>query len=161
MPRIELCLPDLGLDDQPITLSVGSFGAGARVTAGERMAEVLAGPATVDLPSPVDGILIGRLVDEDEPLAVGQPLAVIETAVGCDQRAAVRHASVCGSSRHRWAGLMGTRLRRKVSWHDDLSCRELPRLCPADRCVSSLHTRATPSTSAAFPAAAPPPPGTR
>ncbi len=79
MPRIEFCLPDLGLDDQPITLTAWLVRRGGRVTAGERIAEVLAGPATVDLPSPVDGILIGRLVDEDEPLAVGQPLAVIET----------------------------------------------------------------------------------
>jgi pyruvate/2-oxoglutarate dehydrogenase complex dihydrolipoamide acyltransferase (E2) component len=80
MPRIELCLPDLGLDDQPITLSAWLVPCGARVAAGERVAEVLAGPATVDLPSPVDGILVERLVDEDEPIAVGQPLAVIEVS---------------------------------------------------------------------------------
>jgi pyruvate/2-oxoglutarate dehydrogenase complex dihydrolipoamide acyltransferase (E2) component len=43
------------------------------------VAEVLAGPATVDLPSPVDGVLIERLVDEDEPIVAGQLLAVIET----------------------------------------------------------------------------------
>jgi len=79
MPRIELCLPDLGLDDQPITLSVWLVPRGARVTACERVAEVLAGPATVDLPSPVDGVIIKRLVDEDEAIIVGQPLAVIET----------------------------------------------------------------------------------
>ena len=78
MPRIELCLPDLGLDDQPITLSGWLVPRGARVAAGERVAEVLAGPATVDLPSPVDGVLVERLVDEDEPITVGQPLAVIE-----------------------------------------------------------------------------------
>ena len=79
MPRIELCLPNLGLDDQPITLSLWLVPRGARVTAGERVAEVLAGPATVDLPSPVDGVLAERLVDEDEPITVGQPLAIIET----------------------------------------------------------------------------------
>jgi pyruvate/2-oxoglutarate dehydrogenase complex dihydrolipoamide acyltransferase (E2) component len=78
MPRIELCLPDLGLDDQPVTLSAWLVPRGARVAAGERVAEVLAGPATVDLPSPVDGVLIERLVDEDEPIGVGQPLAVFE-----------------------------------------------------------------------------------
>ncbi len=73
-------MPDLGLDDQPITLSGWLVPRGARVTAGERVAEVLAGPATVDLPSPVDGVLIRKLVDEDESIAVGQPLAVIETS---------------------------------------------------------------------------------
>jgi pyruvate/2-oxoglutarate dehydrogenase complex dihydrolipoamide acyltransferase (E2) component len=80
MPRIELCLPELDLDDQPITLSAWLVPRGARVTAGERVAEVLAGPATVDLPSPVEGVLVRRLVDEDDPISVGQPLAVIETA---------------------------------------------------------------------------------
>ena len=79
MPRIEFRLPDLGIEDYPITLSMWLVPRGARVAAGERLAEVLAGPATVDLPSPVDGVLVRRLVDEDESLAVGQPLAVIET----------------------------------------------------------------------------------
>ncbi len=79
MPRIELCLPELDLDDQPITLSAWLVPRGACVAAGERVAEVLAGPATIDLPSPVDGVITKRLVDEDEPIRVGQPLAVIET----------------------------------------------------------------------------------
>ena len=79
MPRIELCLPELGLDHQPITLSVWLVPRGTRVTAGERVAEVLAGPATIDLPSPVDGVLVERLVDEDEPIVVGQALAVFES----------------------------------------------------------------------------------
>jgi len=79
MPRIELFLPELGLGDQPITLCLWLVPRGARVAAGERVAEVLAGPATVDLPSPVDGVIIERLVDEDEPIAVGQPLAWIES----------------------------------------------------------------------------------
>ena len=79
MPRIELCLPDLGLNDQPIVLSVWFVPRRARVAAGERVAEVLAGQAVVNLPSLADGVLIEKLVDEDEPIAVGQPLAVIET----------------------------------------------------------------------------------
>ena len=79
MPRIDLCLPDLGLDDQPITLSGWLVPRGARVAAGERVAEILAGPATVDLPSPVDGVLVQKLVDVDEPITVGQPLGVMET----------------------------------------------------------------------------------
>jgi pyruvate/2-oxoglutarate dehydrogenase complex dihydrolipoamide acyltransferase (E2) component len=80
MPRIELRLPDLGMDDQPMTLSAWLVPSGARVTAGERVAEILAGPATFDLPSPVDGLILRRLVDEDESIVVGQALAVIETS---------------------------------------------------------------------------------
>ncbi len=79
MTRIELRLPELDLDDQPITLSAWLVPRGARVHVGERVAEVFAGPATVDLPSPVDGVITQRLVDEDELISVGQPLAVIET----------------------------------------------------------------------------------
>lgn len=74
----DLLLPDLGMDDQPIVLSSWLVRRGRRVSAGEGVAEVLAGPATIDLPSPVDGILVEKLVDEDEPIAVGQRLAVIE-----------------------------------------------------------------------------------
>jgi pyruvate/2-oxoglutarate dehydrogenase complex dihydrolipoamide acyltransferase (E2) component len=71
MPRIELRLPDLGLGDQPIMLSGWLVSRGARVEAGEPLAEILAGPAA--------GVLVKRFVEVDEPLAVGQPLAAIET----------------------------------------------------------------------------------
>jgi len=79
MPRIELRLPDLGLDDQPLSLSGWLVSSGARVEAGEPMAEILAGPATIDLPAPAAGVLVRRMVDVDAPLSVGQALAVIET----------------------------------------------------------------------------------
>jgi pyruvate/2-oxoglutarate dehydrogenase complex dihydrolipoamide acyltransferase (E2) component len=80
MPRVEIRLPDLGLNDQPITLSAWLVPRGARVTAGERVAEILAGPATVDLPSPVDGVVLRQMVDADESIVVGQLLAIIETS---------------------------------------------------------------------------------
>jgi 2-oxoglutarate dehydrogenase E2 component (dihydrolipoamide succinyltransferase) len=79
MARIELRLPDLGLDDQPISLSNWLVSRGAKVEAGEPVAEILTGPATLDLPSPAAGVIVRRLVDVDEPLSVGQVLAVIET----------------------------------------------------------------------------------
>jgi len=77
MPRIELRLPDLGLD-QPMSLSGWLVSRGASVEAGEPVAEILAGPATVDLPAPAAGVLIRRLIEVDEPLAVGQVLALID-----------------------------------------------------------------------------------
>jgi pyruvate/2-oxoglutarate dehydrogenase complex dihydrolipoamide acyltransferase (E2) component len=73
-----LTLPDLGIDDQPITLSVWLAKRGARVQEGEPLAEVLCGGVTVDLPSPHDGILTEKLAAEDDVLIVGQPLAKIE-----------------------------------------------------------------------------------
>jgi pyruvate/2-oxoglutarate dehydrogenase complex dihydrolipoamide acyltransferase (E2) component len=76
-----LSLPDLGIDDQPIFLSVWLAKRGAEVKEGEPLVEVLCGGVTVDLPSPTDGILAEKLVAEDEILSVGQQLAVIEEAV--------------------------------------------------------------------------------
>jgi len=80
MSRHELILPELGIDDVPITLSLWLLRQGCRVRAGDRVAEILAGPVTVDLSAEVDGVLVETLVDEDEPLSVGRSLAVIETS---------------------------------------------------------------------------------
>ena len=66
------------MDDVPIRVSLWLVGRGARVTEGEPLLEVLAGPATVDLPAPADGILAETLVAEEDRLAVGQRLGVIE-----------------------------------------------------------------------------------
>lgn len=76
--RHYLILPELGIDDQPIVVSLWLIEEGSRVEAGEQVLEVLAGAATVDLPAPADGRLVETLVAEDEPLRVGQRLAVIE-----------------------------------------------------------------------------------
>ncbi len=79
--RYELVLPDLGLDDQPISASLWLVEEGSRVAAGDPLLEVLAGSAVVDLPAPADGLLIETIVAEDEPLRPGQRLAVIESDV--------------------------------------------------------------------------------
>lgn len=78
MSRHYLILPELGIDDRPIVVSLWLIEEGSRVEAGERVLEVLAGAATVDLPAPADGRLVETLVAEDEPLRVGQRLAVID-----------------------------------------------------------------------------------
>ena len=79
MPRHELKLPDLGLADQPITLSLWLVRRNSPVTQGQAVAEILCGAALIDLPSPVDGRLIKKLVDTDATIAPGQILAIIET----------------------------------------------------------------------------------
>lgn len=78
MSRHEFCLPDLGVDDQPMRVSLWLVKRGARVTEGQQLLEVLAGSAVVDLSSPVTGTLVETLVAEDSPLRPGQRLAVIE-----------------------------------------------------------------------------------
>jgi pyruvate/2-oxoglutarate dehydrogenase complex dihydrolipoamide acyltransferase (E2) component len=80
MPLHNLVLPDLGIGDQPITVSLWLVERGSRVAAGDPLVEVLAGAATVDLPAPADGLLAETLVEENDRLAVGQRLAVIEAA---------------------------------------------------------------------------------
>jgi pyruvate/2-oxoglutarate dehydrogenase complex dihydrolipoamide acyltransferase (E2) component len=72
-----LTLPDLGLGDQPIVLSLWLVKKGSRVAEGEPLVEVLAGAATVDLPSPADGVLVEKSATAGDVLAVGQRLGVI------------------------------------------------------------------------------------
>ena len=79
MPRYELTMPDLGIDDQPITVSSWLVKRGTRVTEDEPVLEVLCGGVTVDLPAAMHGILLEKLVSADEVLKAGQRLAVIET----------------------------------------------------------------------------------
>jgi pyruvate/2-oxoglutarate dehydrogenase complex dihydrolipoamide acyltransferase (E2) component len=77
-----LILPDLDLGGQPVVLSLWLVKRGERVTAGESIAEVLAGPVIVDLPATADGILVEKLVAEGERIAAGQQLAVIDGEIG-------------------------------------------------------------------------------
>jgi len=50
------------------------------VLAGDRVVELVAGGVTIDLEAPVNGRLVARLADEDEPVAPGRVLAEFETA---------------------------------------------------------------------------------
>lgn len=76
--RHELILPDLGMNGTPLTVSLWLIAPGARVNAGDRVVEILAGSATVDLSAPASGRLTQRFVQEDDPVCPGQVLAVIE-----------------------------------------------------------------------------------
>jgi pyruvate/2-oxoglutarate dehydrogenase complex dihydrolipoamide acyltransferase (E2) component len=80
MHRREIILPELEIEDQPLLLSLWLVRRGGRVSAGDSVVEILAGSVTVDLPSPLDGILAETLAAEGDPLTVGQRLAVIESA---------------------------------------------------------------------------------
>jgi pyruvate/2-oxoglutarate dehydrogenase complex dihydrolipoamide acyltransferase (E2) component len=72
-----LSLPDLGLGDQPIVVSIWLAKKGSHVAEGEPLVEVLGGAATVDLPAPAVGVLAEKLAAAGDTLAVGQPLASI------------------------------------------------------------------------------------
>ena len=77
-PPFKLCVPDLGMGDRPIRVSLWLIRRGSPVVEGDPVVELQAGEATVDLPSPISGTVIRRLVGEDEVVQVGQPLAIIE-----------------------------------------------------------------------------------
>ena len=77
MTRHPILVPDLDLPGTPIALSAWLAAAGDRVVEGDRVAEILAGPVTVDLESPATGILAEQLVAADDELAVGQTIGIV------------------------------------------------------------------------------------
>lgn len=76
--RHALTLPDLGI--KPVTASLWLVEVGCEVNPGDRLLEVLAGCAAIDLPSPARGVLVETLVEEDDELETGQVLGIIESA---------------------------------------------------------------------------------
>jgi pyruvate/2-oxoglutarate dehydrogenase complex dihydrolipoamide acyltransferase (E2) component len=73
----ELVLPDLGLEAGIVILGTWLVEIPGEVNAGDRVVEILAGDATIDLHAPAGGILIEALVEEDDPLVPGQVLGLI------------------------------------------------------------------------------------
>lgn len=79
-PASRLIVPDLGMPGVAIALSLWLVPEGAEVVAGDRVAELVCGAATVDLEAPVTGRLVQQLVDEDEVVVPGTPIAEFEPA---------------------------------------------------------------------------------
>ncbi len=71
-------VPNLGMSDVPIVLSVWLVPLGTRVSAGDRMVELLAGDAVVDVAAPDSGVFCRRLAEADEVVTVGQVLGTIK-----------------------------------------------------------------------------------
>ena len=80
-PRREpLSVPDCGMMGVPVRVSLWLVPEGADVLEGDRVVELLAGGATIDLESPVAGRLVAQLVDEDEAVTPGTVIAEFEAA---------------------------------------------------------------------------------
>jgi pyruvate/2-oxoglutarate dehydrogenase complex dihydrolipoamide acyltransferase (E2) component len=75
--RVWLAVPDLGCSGA-IVVSVWLVPEGSAVREGDRVVELVCGAATIDLEAPVDGRLTAQLVDEDETVFTGTPLATFE-----------------------------------------------------------------------------------
>ena len=78
MSRVDFILPELGIDDQPIVASLWHIRRGSRVIEGDSLLEIRCGAIAIDLPAPASGLVVQRLVREEDRLAAGQRLAVIE-----------------------------------------------------------------------------------
>ena len=76
--KTELRLPDLDLPGVPIMASCWHLQVGQRVIEGDRLLEILAGDAVVDLPAPASGLLVEKNAEIDELLTAGQLLAIIQ-----------------------------------------------------------------------------------
>jgi pyruvate/2-oxoglutarate dehydrogenase complex dihydrolipoamide acyltransferase (E2) component len=79
-PLETLAVPDLGVAGMPVCLSLWLVPEGAQVVEGDRVVELLAGGAIVDLEAPVSGRLVAQLADEDEAVAAGTVIAKFEAA---------------------------------------------------------------------------------
>ena len=77
-----LVVPDLGLAAGEVLVSLWLVGEGAEVSEGDRIVELVAGGATVDLEAPVSGRLVRQCVDEDTAVVPGDVLATFTSAVG-------------------------------------------------------------------------------
>lgn len=79
-PRQRLAVPEFGIRDVPLTLSLWLVPQGANVIAGDRVAELAAGGVTIDLEAPVSGRLVAQFFDEDETVVTGAVIAEFEVA---------------------------------------------------------------------------------
>ena len=77
--RLEaVILPDLGTGpDVPIIVSHWYAARGDEVWEGDRLVEVLVGPATFDVPAPVSGHLTEIREQEDDLVAAGAVLGLV------------------------------------------------------------------------------------
>jgi len=73
---MRLVAPDVGVAG--VAVSSWLVAEGTDVLEGDRVVELVAGGATVDLGAPVTGRLTRQCVDEDEPVAAGAILAEFE-----------------------------------------------------------------------------------
>jgi pyruvate/2-oxoglutarate dehydrogenase complex dihydrolipoamide acyltransferase (E2) component len=81
MRHAAVILPDLGTGpDVPIVVSYWFASPGELVWEGERLVEVLAGPATFDVPAPVTGRLVKIHGREDDRVEPGSVLGLVAPA---------------------------------------------------------------------------------
>ena len=76
--RVPLVAPAVGIAG--VAVSLWLVPEGAEVLEGDRVVELVAGGATIDLGAPVTGRLVAQRIDEDAPAPPGTVLAEFEAA---------------------------------------------------------------------------------
>lgn len=79
MPHTTLTLPKTGDTADSVVVLEWLAGVGDRLTAGEPVLRVETAKVDVEIPMPHAGVLVQMLVEVDDEINVGTPLAVIET----------------------------------------------------------------------------------
>ncbi len=75
-----IALPQLGFDMREGTLINWVKQVGDTIKSGDVLAEIEADKATIEIPSPADGVLLTTLVNAGDVVAVGAPIATIGAA---------------------------------------------------------------------------------
>ena len=79
MPLCAVILPDLGTSpDEPIVVSHWFVVRGEEVWEGDRLVEVLVGPATFDVPAPRSGRLARIVEHENDRVCTGSVLGYLK-----------------------------------------------------------------------------------
>jgi len=77
--KYELTLPSLGDDaGDEATVSFFYFEEGQEVKEEESIVEMVTDKATFDVPCPKKGTVVEKLVEEDDVVKVGQPIAILD-----------------------------------------------------------------------------------
>src|ERR1700748_2431906 len=103
---VSVVMPQLGESVTEGTVTRWLKKEGEHVTADEPLLEVSTDKVDTEIPSPASGILRGIAVDEDETVAVGAQLAVIEDSAddpgdaSPPPRAAPDHGRACRPAEH-------------------------------------------------------------
>lgn len=79
MAQYKLCLPAMGESVNEATVTQWLKNEGDPISADEAVVEVATDKVDTEVPSEVSGVLVKKLVQENEVVAVGSPMALIET----------------------------------------------------------------------------------
>ena len=76
--NVDVETPDLGTDNEQGTVMAWHFDEGEFVEEGEVLLEISTESGPVEVPAPQAGVLLERMVEEDEIVRVGDPVAILD-----------------------------------------------------------------------------------